>query len=230
METEDKIGSLFKEAFREHTEAVSLEELEAMRDLVSRKSFFSFTARIFNIYYAAAIVSGFIITMMLAGHYVYTISRGSSGFTTDKSKSEKYHRLPAHGLKENTSGKSNQTHPAYWLIQPTHTKANSSKNKNASPAALTTEKVKSEAMKQGKISNSPRCASYNKLLLKGDSVSSMQDRQDDINNGQSDLNQKPSALQVDSVKLVRKTVFIVQKDTIYQIDTLPANSRKKRKK
>lgn len=72
MEDKNKIGDFFKTHLSDYKEEVSLMDLEMMSSRMSKANFMKFNARYFNIYYAAAIVSGFLVSLTLGGHYVYT--------------------------------------------------------------------------------------------------------------------------------------------------------------
>jgi len=72
MEDKNKIGDFFKTHLSDYKEEVSLMDLEMMSSRMSKSNFMKFNARYFNIYYAAAIVSGFLVSLTLGGHYVYT--------------------------------------------------------------------------------------------------------------------------------------------------------------
>src|SRR4051794_30163044 len=74
MKSEDKIGGLFKDTLRGNKEAISLEEIEQMSQVILNSNFYNLDLKYFNIYYASAIVSGFLITIFLAGHFIYTQS------------------------------------------------------------------------------------------------------------------------------------------------------------
>lgn len=70
----ENIGKIFKEGLQSEEATVSFEEMELMNRLLLKNSFYQFSPFTFNVFYAAAIVSGFLITMTLAGHYIYTQS------------------------------------------------------------------------------------------------------------------------------------------------------------
>lgn len=72
MEDKNKIGDFFKTHLSDYKEEVSLMDLEMMSSRMSKSNFMKFNARYFNIYYAVAIFSGFLVSLTLGGHYIYT--------------------------------------------------------------------------------------------------------------------------------------------------------------
>jgi hypothetical protein len=251
MEAEDKIGGLFKDAFRDHKEALSLEELETMQNALSKKAFYGFNPFQFNMYYAAAIVSGFLITLLLAGHYVYTISGTEFHRKAEKTATQKTREnFPGYDQKKTIPSGSTAKSPAPVLRQESISQKVHENFSQTDPKKT----ILSKGSVNHPLNTLPPQEQYQRLKESaGNHDKKNGDRTDEGLKNKSNANSKitesfvaPSTTAEktrielitedtispgsDSVKPKNRTVIIIQKDTIYQIDTLPAKAKKARKK
>lgn len=70
MEDKNKIGDFFREHLSDYKEEVNLIDLEMMSNRMAKSNFMRFSLQNFNVYYAAAICSGFLVSLFLGGHYI----------------------------------------------------------------------------------------------------------------------------------------------------------------
>lgn len=72
MKDRNNIGDFFKEHLSNHKEDISLMDLDMMNARMAKTNFLKFNARTFNVYYVAAIASGFMLSLVLGTHYLHT--------------------------------------------------------------------------------------------------------------------------------------------------------------
>lgn len=202
MKSQDKLGAFFKEELHNHTEEISQEELEAISQFISRKSFFRFNYRSFNIYYAGAIVCAFFLTIFFAAHYMYSGNTSAQERPTGNAETNKSVIIP----DSNSAAISEK--PAI-VQQNKETNKNSFHKEDLKSANnfifVDTLRENESAVKQvvpvNQLTDEKPATDLPKELIKP----------------------------VDSTK-VKKTVVIVRKDTIYQLDTVRRKTPDKWKK
>lgn len=181
MQQYHKLEHLFKDELKNYNPKLTYSEIDFLDKIIAKNNFYKFNPYHFNLFYAIAIVSGFFITMSLAGHYLYSQTRLNKPeeittiALTPVSKQKKKLRQNAENFK---------------LSQGPTTKK---------IIALKTLKKETKNHQSSNIHTNFTLASDN---LYHDSTTTTAPTRPNNSN------------------ITRKLVYITQKDTIFQIDTI----------
>jgi hypothetical protein len=183
MQQFHKLEHLFKDELKNFNPKLTINEIDFLDKFITKNNFYKFNPYHFNLFYAMAIVSGFLITMSLAGHYLY-----SQALVNQPTS------LP---IAMNPASKQmkflTQNNKIIVANKPNVTKKN---------IALKTIKKQTKHNHQNTPNtNNPLIINY----LRIDTSST--------------INESPNAIN-SKTNTVRKLVYITQKDTIFQIDTI----------
>lgn len=227
MEDKNKIGAFFNSQLSDHQEEISLLDLEMMSTRMSPHNFMKFNLLNFNIYYAVAICSGFLITLTLGGHYLNTYKRQENMLEeTRKELALLKTEIQDHKLSHHT------TYPKDAVITvpnspsgPTQPTTRENKGLSQPPNSLLFKNKKDEHSTIKAQQN----AQLNKANLYEDAVPTGA-----TTNAPVLLNEKhthtsktvPEQLAKPNEDLgSKKKVIIYKRDTIYQYDTLKVKKK-----
>ena len=197
--SKDVFANLFKEEFQNNSESLSLDEQYQLEKLVRKQAFWSFSPFTFNMYYALAIVSGFLLSTTLGAHYIYNY--------VYQNPYQQYMIEQKAILSNDSKTIENEQH---FSNTTTHT----NKNKPLIPAAKNTTLQTGTQSKSVKTIDS---SAVNPPKIEPIISSKPNFVPDEI-----------IPIKKDSIKPVRKTIYITKRDTIFQLDTL--KNKPKRKK
>jgi hypothetical protein len=184
MQQYHKLEHLFKDELKNFNPKLSYSEIDFLDKVILKNNFYKFNPYHFNLFYAMAIVSGFLLTMTLAGHYLYSQTRLNKPMSTANIALVQ----PSKQMKSLSPNDKNIT-----IIKPSETKKN---------IAIKTLKKEPKRHQFGKPHTNVSLANNN---LSHDSS----------------LTTNTLPYVFDShMKSNRKLVYITQKDTIFQIDTV----------
>lgn len=197
--SKDVFANLFKEEFQNNTESLSLDEQYQLEKFVRKQAFWSFSPYTFNMYYALAIVSGFLLSTTLGVHYIYNY--------VYQNPYQKYANVQNVILTNDSITIENEQH---FSNTTTHT----NKNKPLIPAAKnTTLQTGTQRKKVNTIDSS---------IVNTPKIEPI------ISSKPNFVPEEIIPIKKDSIKPVRKTIYITKRDTIFQLDTL--KNKPKRKK
>lgn len=241
MEDNSKIGQYFKDQFAEHTEEVSLQEIELMAQRMTVPNFTSFSFTTFNIYYAAAIFSGFLISLCLGTHYLTTYRAQSELLKQNQQELIRLKELMSQNVNDSNlktmRKQADKTEPSYESLNSSNQPKNSNYllQKEKSPkqtAAGSTPFENKIAEKKGTVTT-VKFADENKT----NEVKNIQDLQVvtpptttfEPESKKSVVVALPQKDTVSSMPtFVRPKVVIYKRDTIYEFDTLKVKKRRKK--
>lgn len=201
MKADDKIGAFFKETLNEYKEDLSVKDVELFNQYIEKRRFFQFKYHRFNVYYAAILAMGFLFNVGMGIYFLkHSVSDFSSQIETKQLSTENNSSTSQGGSKVDTYEKNNNEKLHFQRVKAVSIKANS--------------KHSIEKSEELSASSSNILDSSTSYSIANSSNPSLQPTLD-----------SSSHLSMPKKKN-KKTVVIVQKDTIYQVDTLPAKLKK----
>lgn len=198
--SKDAFANLFKEEFQNNTESLSLDEQYQLEKLVRKQAFWSFSPYTFNMYYALAIVSGFLLSTTLGAHYIYNYvyQNPYQKYTNAQNVILPKDSITIKVIEQpfsNTTTHTNNSKPLIPAVKNTilQTGTQNKSVKTIDSSIVNTPKI------EPIISSKPNLVPEEIVPFKKDSI-----------------------------KPIRKTIYITKRDTIFQLDTL--KNKPKRKK
>lgn len=218
MNSNRNLGELYNDEFFHLEEALEPHEISLMENTLDKTQFYRFNPFKFNVYYCLMIVSGFLITLSLAGHYVYKMNQlqdllETKGISTKTSFEEI-------NLKSNDSKKEDVKN---------NTTDNNFKNNN--------NNLNNKTLKQHRISNNNPELTIN-TAIKNEQINKVTEPTLNIANENSELKKNevvplPQESNIIDPKIAKpkpkRIVFVTQQDTLYQRDTIKTAPRKPKK-
>lgn len=197
MKERDDIGDFFKAELDDFEPSLSFDELEIIDKIQVNNRFYKFSPYNFNIYYAFAIVSGFLLTLGCVTHYVF---KQQNEVSTIETKIHKPENSPAPivqgGVRKNEIDER--------VNSPEISKNNNQTNTTNQRVGIV--KNENTEMNNSAVTNNTIITQPNNEVLNTNVT-------------------KPTVI-TDSIpkkkeiKPIRKQIFIVKRDTIYKKDTL----------
>ncbi|HTF80787.1 MAG TPA: hypothetical protein VL947_03645 [Cytophagales bacterium] len=227
MEDHNKIGNLFKSQLSDYKEEVSLMELELMTARMSQHNFMEFNLRYFNVYYAAAIFSGFLISLILGGHYLTTYKKVEQELLNTRRELTRLEQSVSHERVADTAYvlPSKETSSQVPIDPSMPSKSNLTRNSNRSAQPVDSKSFAkskiNEPVDKDKVSTE---TNYEKSAdVRGvESTTSLQAQ--DHSPSDNHIHEQPHKVVV-TPKLNK--VVIYKRDTIYQYDTLKVKKKQK---
>ncbi|MFN8438856.1 MAG: hypothetical protein U0V72_14705 [Cytophagales bacterium] len=214
MKEDSKIGQFFQEQFADYKEEISLFELEKMTQKMSLNNFTKFSLTTFNVYYAAAIFSGFMISLCLGLHYITTFQKQQrlleqyqKEFILLKKPTEKENITYTYEPKRELPDSSKQHLNNLYVMPKGKNSLRNSKNSELEGLELLTNESKQNEKTNMDNENPTKQLEQEALPLQTMPITDTTTHMQNI--------QKPK-------------VVIYKRDTIYEFDTLKV--KKKRKK
>ncbi len=205
MQHNDKIGALFSNLLNDYEEKVSFDEMDKMYATISKNQFLSFSLYHFNIYYAAVILSGFLFSVSLGCYYLYTTQKNTSTATV----------LSGTGPNPDKRSFNSPLQPA---MEKQTTEIGPALEKHKSPLRENKQIVAEKAENNDELSGNNTKESIAEISPNS---------KKNIHNDFLAIKTIDSVKNTSATNAIKKKVFIIQKDTIYQTDTLKAKSRKR---
>jgi hypothetical protein len=197
----DVFANLFKEEFQNNTESLSLSEQYQLEKLVRKQAFWSFSPYTFNMYYALAIVSGFLLSTTLGVHYIYNYVYQNP---------YQYYAIEQKAILPNDSITVNNNTEQHFSNTTTRT----NNNKPLIPS------VKNTILQTGNQSNADK--TIDSSIVNSPKIEPIISAKPNLEP------EEIKPMKKDSIKPIRKTIYITKRDTIFQLDTL--KNKPKRKK
>lgn len=191
--SKDVFANLFKEEFQNNTESLSLSEQYQLEKLVRKQAFRSFSLYTFNMYYALAIVSGFLLSTTLGAHYIYNY--------VYQNPYQKYVNTQNVILPIGSISTKNENEQHF-----SNTETHINNNKPLNPATKNTIL---------------QTATHSKVVKTIDSSMGNPPKVEPIISSKPNIeSEEIKPMKKDSIKPIRKIIYITKRDTIFQLDTL----------
>lgn len=201
MKERDYIGDFFKAELDDFEPSLSFDELEIIDKIQANNRFYKFSPYNFNIYYAFAILSGFLLTLGCFTHYIF---KQQNEVSTIETKIHKPGNSPAPILQGGVRKNEINQEVNSSEISKNNTKINNQTNTTNQRVGIV--KNENTEMNSSTVTNNTIITQPNIEVLNTNAT-------------------KPTVI-TDSIpkkkeiKPIRKQIFIVKRDTIYKKDTL----------
>ena len=194
MQLLNKIEHLYKNEFKDFEQSLNFEEINFLDKLIMKNAFYKFNPYQFNVFYAMAIVSGFFVTISSSVYYVY-------------SQADFRHQLSIASI-ETPIKKSTKNNLILTEIKTVNKKIKQSNQdkKNSNSTILLNQKT----IKKDKNEFSTNTVKNSSVL----------DFKNNFNEVIPINCNEPQNTSPEVINPHRKIVYIIKKDTIFQIDTV----------